>query len=101
MPNNEKKYYAAKLVSPRPTFPFDMSDHERQLMQEHSKFWQELLENDKAIVVGPVLDPNGAYGFGIVIAESEEEARLLLKDDPALKISKYEIYQMLALLPTK
>ena len=101
MSNKTKKYFAAKLISPRPTFPSDMSDDEKQLMQKHSEFWKVLLDNEKAIVTGPVLDPKGAYGFGIVIAESEEEACLLLKDDPAQKISKYEIYQMLASLPEK
>jgi len=101
MPDKTKKYFAAKLISPRPTFPYDMSDDEKLLMKQHSDFWKVLMANKKAIVVGPVLDPKGPYGFGIVIADSEEEACLLLKDDPAQRISKFEIYQMLAAIPEK
>ncbi len=99
--SENKKYFAAKLLSPRPSFPFDMSDEEKIIMQQHSEFWRELLDSGKAVVTGPVLDPEGAYGFGIIIAGSVEDAELLLKDDPARKISSYRIYEMLASLPSK
>lgn len=101
MSDNLRKYFAVKLPSPRPTFPYDMTVEEKNIMQKHSEFWRVLLNDGKAIVVGPVLDPKGTYGFGIVIADSIEEANLFLKDDPAQSISKYEIYPMLATLPVK
>ena len=96
-----KKYFAAILPSPRPTFPMDLSDEENQIMQAHSEYWHKLLSNGQGIITGPVLDPKGAYGFGVVIADSLEEAQLLLESDPAQKIGKYEIYQMLAELREK
>lgn len=101
MSEQVKKYYAVKLLSPRPTFPFDISDEERKIMDQHSQFWNSLFANQKAIVTGPVLDPKGAYGFGIIIANTIEEADLLMRGDPAQRISKYEIYEMLAVFPAK
>jgi len=101
MQDEEINYFAAKLPSPRPTFPMDMSDDEKQIMGEHTAFWQTLLQSGQGIIVGPVLDPKGAYGFGVVIADSLEDACSLLEKDSAQKISKYEIYPMRALVPAK
>jgi uncharacterized protein YciI len=93
---DKKKYFAAKLLSPRPTFPMDMTDDERRIMDEHSRFWKVLLSNGQAVVTGPVLDPKGTYGFGVIVASSIEDAFSLLKDDPAREISEYEICEMIA-----
>jgi uncharacterized protein YciI len=101
MQGEEVKYFAAILPSPRPTFPMDMSDDEKRIMDEHFAFWQAFLQSGQGIVVGPVLDPRGAYGFGVVSADSIEDAYSLLENDPAQKISKYEIYPMHALVPVK
>lgn len=96
MSEKKEKYFAAKLPSPRPNFPYDMSDEEKNIMDKHTEFWQKLLTDGTGIITGPVLDPKGAYGFGVVIAESLEKAYDLLKGDPAQKINEYEIYEMLA-----
>lgn len=53
------------------------------------------------LVFGPVLDPKGTYGLGIVAADSEEQLQGLLDGDPASKINKYEYYQMLAVVDRK
>ncbi|MDR2855619.1 MAG: YciI family protein [Methanomicrobiales archaeon] len=97
----DKKYFAAILASPRPTFPMDMSDEEQKIMEEHAIFWETLLHSGQGVITGPILDPKGAYGFGVVIADSVEDASSLLENDPAQKISTYEIYQMLAKLAEK
>ena len=99
--SNDKMYFAAILPSPRPTFPMDMSDAEKRIMKEHSGFWDSLLASGQGVITGPILDPKGAYGFGVVIASSLDDAILLLKDDPAQEIGKYEVYQMMAKLSQK
>jgi len=99
MRNPNAKYFAAILPSPRPTFPMDMSGDEKLIMKEHSDFWQVLLGNGTGVITGPVLDPKGAFGFGGVIADSLEDAKAILANDPAQKINEFEIYQMLAELP--
>jgi uncharacterized protein YciI len=99
MHNKEKMYFAAIMPSPRPSFPADMSDEERRIMKDHSEFWKALMEDGQGIIAGPVLDPKGAYGYGVVVAGSADEVRTLLENDPAQKINKIEIYQMLAMVP--
>jgi uncharacterized protein len=93
------KYFLFKLIGPRPTFAQDMTAEERNLMQEHSAYWRNLLDQDIAIIFGPVMDPNGAYGLGIVKVDAQEETRALIAGDPAIKKNcgfKYEVYPMLA-----
>jgi len=48
-----------KLLSPRPTFPMDMTESERKVMQDHVVYWTGLRDKGTAIVFGPVLDPKG------------------------------------------
>lgn len=77
----------------------DMTPDERMMMEDHKIFWDGLFEKGLAMVTGPVLDPKGPYGFGIIVARSLEDAAAILKDDPAQKIGSYEIYPMLAIFP--
>jgi uncharacterized protein YciI len=60
--------HLCRLLPPRPTFPGDMTPREAGLMQEHAAYWQELADRGVALVVGPVLDPAGAWGLAIVDA---------------------------------
>jgi uncharacterized protein len=85
-----------KLVSPRPTFPGDMTDKERRIMLEHVSRWKELTNRGVAIAFGPVLDPKGVWGVAIVEVADEAEARRLVADDPVTKASlgHIEIYPM-------
>jgi len=77
-------YYLCKLLAPRPTFPMDMSEAERKVMQDHVAYWTELLHRGVAVAFGPVLDPKGPWGAGIVGVASEEQLRTLQENDPAI-----------------
>jgi uncharacterized protein len=86
-----------RLNSPRPTFAQDMTDTERAAMLKHVAYWRELLDEGTAIVFGPVADPKGTWGVGIVRVEDEAEARALRANDPAVKAGiglAVEIYPM-------
>ena len=98
MPNTDKKYFALKLIPPRPTFMQDMTDEERQIMQQHVAYWANMMKNDIAIVYGPVLDPNGAYGLGVLAVDSEEQLKNIIANDPALQINKCEYAPMMAVV---
>lgn len=98
---SEKKCFALKLIPPRPSFAHDMSEEERAIMQRHVGYWTDLMTNGIAVVFGPVLDPNGVYGFGVVIADSEEQVNEITKNDPATAINRYETYPMLAVIPQR
>ena len=54
-------------------------------MLEHVAYWSALAEAGKALAFGPVNDPNGPYGIGIILAENQSEAEKLRDDDPAVR----------------
>jgi uncharacterized protein YciI len=78
-------YYLLKLLPPRPTFPFDMTDPERELMQKHSEYWQMFTDKGAVIAVGPVLDPDGPWGVGIIEVDDDNAAQTLADNDPVVK----------------
>jgi uncharacterized protein YciI len=78
-------YFFSKLLPPRATFPGDMTPLEAKFMQEHSAYWRALVNQDRAVVLGPVMDPAGAYGVGIIRAADLVQARAMVDDDPVVK----------------
>ena len=93
--------FVFRLIPPRSDFAFTMNDEERSTMTAHFGYWSELAEQGKALAFGPVDDPDGNYGIGIILAEDEGEAVALRDDDPALFSShgfRTEIAPMLRLV---
>ena len=80
-----KRHFLIKLIPPRPSFALDMTHEERRLMQEHVAYWTTLAEQGVALVFGPVLDPAGPYGIGVVEVEKEEDLKILTANDPVAK----------------
>ncbi|MGH9027453.1 MAG: YciI family protein [Acidimicrobiia bacterium] len=76
--------YVFKLIPPRPTFVQDMSETESEIMDRHFSYWEAILESGQAVVYGPVADPSGTWGLGVIEVENEEEARALAIGDPAV-----------------
>ncbi|MDP4265270.1 MAG: YciI family protein [Bacteroidota bacterium] len=95
------KYYSLRLLPPRPSFAQDMSAEEKAIMQKHSAYWRELMQQGKVIVFGPVLDPKGVYGLGIIAANDDEEVKAFMAGDPANGLNRYEWHPMLAVVPEK
>jgi uncharacterized protein len=94
----EKKYYYLKLIPKRADFVQTMSDEERNIMQQHVVYWKKYLDKGIAVVYGPVMDPNGIYGIGIVGLDNEKQLYSLMEGDPAAKINDYEFYPMKAVI---
>ena len=94
-----KKYFALKLLPSRPTFAFDMTDDEKAIMNEHVAYWNDLMDKGIALIFGPVLDPVGPYGFGVVAVDDEAQVQLITSNDPATKLNRYEVFPMLAVTP--
>ena len=94
----EKKYYVLHLLPPRPTFAMDMNEEEKAIMQQHVVYWKGLLDAGSAIVYGPVIDPKGPYGLGIVWTLSEEQLQSMISKDPARAICRYEWFAMQAVV---
>jgi uncharacterized protein YciI len=93
----DKKHFALKLLPCRPTFAQDMTPEERSIMQQHVGYWKDLMDKGMVIVFGPVMDPNGVYGLGVIEVDDEEQVRTFIANDPATKINTYEYYPMRAI----
>jgi uncharacterized protein YndB with AHSA1/START domain/uncharacterized protein YciI len=92
------KYFFCRLLPPRPTFAMDMNAEERAVMQAHAKYWHGLLQAGSVVVFGPVGDPNGPWGLGIVRAADEATAHALEAADPAILSGRGFRYELLPML---
>jgi uncharacterized protein len=93
--------FVFRLIPPRPEFALDMSPDERATMLEHVGYWAALAEQGRVVAFGPVNDPSGPYGIGIILADSQLDAERLRDGDPALRSShgfRAELAPMLRLV---
>lgn len=58
-------YFLYKLISPRTTFPQDITSIEMKILQEHVVYWKELTDKKIVLLFGPVADPKGTYGLAL------------------------------------
>jgi uncharacterized protein YciI len=91
-----KQHYFLKLNPPRSTFMSDMTEEERGVMHHHIAYWKPYVENGTMLIMGPVSDPAGGYGVGIIAVDSKEQLLELLRNDPANGLNKYDYYPMRA-----
>ena len=98
-----KRHFLIKLIPPRPSFAQDMTEEERQLMQRHVAYWSALAETGVAILFGPVADPAGWYGIGVVEVEEDRVGELTAKDPVSASGCrfKHEAYVMPQLIVSK
>jgi hypothetical protein len=89
-----KKHYFLKLIPPRPSFAMDMNPDERTIMMQHVGYWTGLMQQGIAIVFGPVLDPAGVHGIGVVVVEDDAQLKSVIENDPAAKLNRYEFWPM-------
>lgn len=87
-------YYFVRTQNPRPTFHLDMTEEERATMNSHVAYWSNMAARGIATVFGPVMDPEGVFGIGVLNVEDEAELRSLLDHDPALGLLRYEMFPM-------
>lgn len=89
-------HFLYKLISPRPTFPADMTELEAGVMAQHFGYWRNLLEEGIAVVYGPVADPAGMWGLAIVRADQEDDVRVVGTSDPAVSsgVATFEVFAM-------
>jgi uncharacterized protein YndB with AHSA1/START domain len=97
----DEKYFFCRLLPPRPTFAMDMNAEERAVMQEHALYWRGMLAAGSALVFGPVGDPKGPWGLGILRAADEAAAHALQAKDPVILSGRgfsYELMPMMQLV---
>jgi hypothetical protein len=78
------QYFFYKLLPPRLDFMFTMSPAEVEIMRKHAAYWRGLMDKGKVIAYGPVDDPSGGYGIGIVKLDDAADPTELSRNDPAI-----------------
>jgi uncharacterized protein len=92
------KFYLCKLVPPRPTFPQDMMPREAEIMRAHAAYCGKLLEAGKAVVFGPVADPQGVWGLGVLQLPDDADPQAIVAEDPVMKADAGFAYQVMPML---
>jgi uncharacterized protein YciI len=91
------KNYLLKLLPSRADFAQTMTDAERAMMQDHVAYWTKLAETGIVVALGPVADPKGFYGIGILQLDDGVDPATLTNGDPAILANAglhYEIVSM-------
>jgi uncharacterized protein YciI len=94
-----KKHFVIKLVGNRPTFPNDMTNDERAIMKAHSEYLKGKMKEGLVLIFGPVFDPKGVYGLGILAVDDEAQVKEIIANDPANALGTYEVALMMPMLP--
>jgi uncharacterized protein YciI len=90
-------HFLCRLIAPRPSFTTEMTRTGAKAMADHVAYWTDLLAKGKVIAFGPVMDPKGPWGVGIVSVADATELRELQQHDPAIRAKiglRYEAYEM-------
>jgi uncharacterized protein YciI len=74
-----------------------MTADERGIMQAHVGYWTGKVTTGNALVFGPVADPKGGYGIGIVKVADRAEMEALRDADPAMQSGIGFSYDILAM----
>jgi uncharacterized protein len=94
----EAQFFVNRLLSPRATFPMDMSDAEREVMGAHVQYWTRHMAEGRVLVFGPVLDPKGVWGLGVMKVRDEAEMKALLAGDPVIVANVGFSYESLPMM---
>jgi uncharacterized protein YndB with AHSA1/START domain len=81
-------YFLFKLIPPRVSFMFDATPEELLLMRMHSVYWRGKLAEGKVVAIGPVADPAGGWGVGILRVGNAQEVPGLTENDPVMLADK-------------
>jgi uncharacterized protein len=98
-----KRAWFVRIILPRPTFDKDMTPAEGKLMHAHHAYWLREFKAGVCVFGGPILEPKGQYGVVVILAASEDEARVIASNDPSVKagLNRVEITEMQIAFPPK
>ena len=78
------KLFLFRLLPPRADFAQTLTPDEQDAMTRHAAYWRQLLDAGRVVVYGPVADPEGVWGLGVVRAGSQAEVVELGERDPVI-----------------
>jgi uncharacterized protein YciI len=86
-----------RLIPPRADFAQTMTPVEQSAMAQHQAYWQNLLYNGQVVVYGPVADPEGVWGMGVLRAASRARVLELGANDPSVVagVNTFEVFEIM------
>ena len=89
--------YFFRLTPPRADFAQTMTPDEQAAMAEHMDYWQQLLHDGKVLVYGPVADPEGVWGMGVLRVADRAEVLAIGERDPSVTagINTFEVFEIM------
>jgi len=90
------KYFLCRFIPPRADFLATLSTDERQGMQQHGAYLDQLLAQGLIVAHGPVMDPAGSYGVSLFQIADDQEITAFTSADPLIQsgIGHYEHHPM-------
>ncbi len=86
-----------RLIPPRADFAQTMTPDEQRAMTEHMDYWQRLLRDGRVVVYGPVADPEGVWGMGVLRAADRAEVLEIGNRDPSILagVNTFEVFEIM------
>ncbi|MGX9789508.1 YciI family protein [Mycobacterium sp. MMS18-G62] len=86
-----------RLVPPRADFAQTMTAEERHAMTLHMTYWANLLSAGRVVVYGPVADPEGVWGMGVLRAADRAEVLAIGERDPSVTagVNTFEVFEIM------
>lgn len=86
-----------RLIPPRADFAQTMTDAEQHAMAGHNEYWKELLAAGRVVVYGPVADPEGVWGLGVLRAADRADALAIGEADPSVTagVTTFEVLEIM------
>jgi uncharacterized protein len=86
-----------RLIPPRADFAQTMTPDEQRAMAEHMAYWQQLLKDGRVVVYGPIADPEGVWGMGVLRAADRAEVLEIAEADPSVTagVNTFEVFEIM------
>jgi len=86
-----------RLIPPRADFAQTMTADEQKAMAEHMTYWQQLMADGKVLVYGPVADPEGVWGMGVLRVADRAEVLEIGERDPSVVagVNTFEVFEIM------
>jgi uncharacterized protein YciI len=86
-----------RLIPPRADFAQTMTADEQSAMAGHMEYWQRLLREGKVVVYGPVADPEGVWGLGVLRGADRAAVLAIGERDPSVTagINTFEVFEIM------
>ena len=86
-----------RLIPPRADFAQTMTPAEQEAMTGHQEYWQQLQRDGRVVVYGPVADPEGVWGMGVLRAASRAQALEIGDSDPSVLagVNTFEVFEIM------